>query len=108
MVTRTLSNRQSALSTDFSVGYYPVQEYLVEYLIQNGFSEVHVGCTPGKTLTTYLFNHVTKKWVDERRGNWTKIRRLVALNLDGWAELVRISRVEVTNDVIKLHKKWKL
>ena len=99
-----MNNRQAALSTDFTVGFHPVQEYLVEYLIQNGFSEVHLGCTPSKTISSYLFNHITKKWVDARRGNWTKVRKMVALNNEGWTELMRISRVEVNADVVKLYK----
>jgi len=103
-----MNNRQSALSTDFSVGFHPVQEYLVEYLIQNGFGEVHVDCIPDKTLTAYLTSHVTKKWLDERRAHWTKIRKMISLDIQGWMELLRISRVEVVNDVVKLHKRRKL
>lgn len=103
-----MNNRQAALSTDFSVGFHPVQEYLVEYLIQNGCSEVHVRCTPDKSLTTYLFNHITKKWTDEKFGDWTKIRRMVSLNSRGWEELMKMSRVEVIGDIVKLHKRRKM
>lgn len=82
-----------------------MQEYLIEYLIQQRYAGVHTNCTPDETLTAFLTSHVTKKWrKDERRVYWTKIRKMVSLNSTGWEELMKMSRVEIVRNVVKLHK----
>jgi hypothetical protein len=89
---------------NFDIGFHSVHNYLVRYLFETGVAGVRKDMKiHHDNVTTFLRKYVKASFID---AGWLKvIQNKPCLNLMGWAEMMKLARVIIEDNAVRLRKK---